>query len=132
MSLINILRKSEKLVFWNRCRIHRNDPEFRKMVLEGYHNPDFLKMHTFGNDYKGKTVYLVDEQGSGVGFFAELGVTLIKLYFADERNFTPYVHWGKDYLYYEPDGVNGEIIAKKGASIYYLLFLCYTVCVMST
>lgn len=115
MGIMDFLRKNEKLVFWNRCRIHRNKPDFRKMVLEGYKNPDFLEFHTFGNEYEGQTVYLADEQGHDMGFFAELGVTLIKLYFADSRGFTPYVHWGKNYLYYEADGINGV----KNAFLYY-------------
>lgn len=108
MSLMDILRKSEKLVYWNRCRIHQNDAEFRRMVLEGYQNADYLRLCTYGTEYEGQTIYLADERGAGVGFFAEFGVTLIKLYFADERGFTPYVTWGRDYLYYEPEGVDGE------------------------
>ena len=108
MSLMDILRKSEQLVYWNRCRLHCNNPEFRRLVLEGYQNPDFLEMQTHGREYEGKTIYLIEERGAGVGFFAEFGVTLIELYFADERGFTPYVRWGRDYLYYEPDGVDGE------------------------
>lgn len=85
------------------------------MVLDGYKNADFLELHTYGREYEGMTIYLVDEKGSGMGFFAELGVTLIKLYFADERGFVPYVHWGERYLYYEPDGIKGE----KNAFLYY-------------
>lgn len=115
MSLLDILRKSEKLVYWNRCRIHRNDADFREMVLQGYQNADYLQFHTYGREYPGKTIYLADERGAGVGFFAEFGVTLIKLYFADERGFTPYVVWGKDYLYYEPEGIDGE----KNAFLYF-------------
>lgn len=108
MSLMEFLKKSEKLVYWNRCRIHRNKPDFRKMVLEGYHNPDFLELHHLGGEYEGRIIYYAEETGSGVGFFAELGMTLIKLYFADERGLVPYVHWGEKYVYYEPDGVEGE------------------------
>lgn len=115
MSIMDFLRKNEKLVFWNRCRIHSNKPDFRKLVLEGYKNPDYLEFHTFGEEYEGQTVYLADEQGHNMGFFAELGVTLIKLYYADTRGFTPYVHWGENYLYYEPDGINGE----KNAFLHY-------------
>lgn len=115
MSLMDFFRKSEKLVYWNRCRIHRNNPEFRRMLLEGYQNPDFIEMHTYGKDYEGKTVYLIEERGAGVGFFAEFGVTLIELYFAYERGFVPYVRWGEDYLYYEPEGVDGE----KNAFLYF-------------
>lgn len=107
----------DKLKFWNRCRIHRKEPEFLEHVLDAYRNPDYLHLYTYGDDYKGETIYLVDEQGNGVGFFAELGVTLIKLYFADERGFTPYVHWGKNYLYYEQGGINGE----ENAFLYYFM-----------
>lgn len=102
------LRKSEKLVYWNRCRLHRNKKEFRHLVLNGYQNPDFIELHSLGTEYPGEIVYLADAQGHGMGFFAELGVTLIKLYFADDRGFTPYVCWGENYLYYEPEGIEGE------------------------
>lgn len=105
----------DKLKLINRCRIHGNEPEFVRFVLEGYQNPDYLHLWTYGNEYADETIYLVDEQGGGVGFFAELGVTLIKLYFACERGFTPYIHWGKNYLYYEPDGIDGE----TNAFLYY-------------
>lgn len=115
MSVMDLLRKSEKLVFWNRCRIHAGKPDFRKMVLEGYHNPDFLELHHYGEEYGGCTVYSIQETGNGIGFFAELGMTLIKLYFADERGFVPYVCWGDRYVYYEPDGVRGE----KNAFLHY-------------
>lgn len=115
MGLMDILRRSEKLVYWNRCRIHRNDPEFRRMVLNGYENPDFVELHSYGREYVGKTVYLIEERGAGVGFFAEFGVTLIHLYFAYERGFVPCVQWGEDYLYYEPEGVEGE----KNAFLYF-------------
>lgn len=108
MKIIDLLRKSDKLVYWNRCRIHRNHADFRNMVINGYHSPDFLELQHLGKDYSGCTIYYANETGDGVGFFAELGMTLIKLYFADDRGFVPYVNWGKNYVYYEPDGVNGE------------------------
>ncbi len=85
------------------------------MVLEGYQNPDFIEMRTCGGEYEGRTVYLIEERGAGVGFFAEFGVTLIDLYYAYERGFTPCVHWGEDYLYYEPEGIDGE----KNAFLYF-------------
>lgn len=115
MAFIDLLRKNRALVFWNRCRIHRKEMEFQEHVLDAYQNPEYLHLYSYGDEYKGETIYLVDEQGNGVGFFAELGVTLIKLYFADERGFTPYVHWGENYLYYEPDGIAGE----KNAFLHY-------------
>lgn len=85
------------------------------MVLDGYHNPDFLELHHLGEEYKGCTIYSVQETGNGIGFFAEFGMTLIKLYFADERGFIPHVYWGKQYVYYEPDGIKGE----KNAFLHY-------------
>lgn len=115
MSVMDFFRKSEKLVFWNRCRIHGGKADFRKMVLEGYHNPDFLELHHLGDEYEGCTIYYAKETGKGVGFFAELGMTLIKLYFADERGFVPYVEWGEHYVYYEPQGIKGE----KNAFLHY-------------
>lgn len=115
MKLVDILRKSEKLVFWNRCRIHSNKPDFREMVLKGYHSPDYLKVCHYGEEYKGCIIYYVDATGDGIGFFAELGMTLIKLYFADDHGFVPYVHWGENYLYYEKAGIQGE----KNAFLYY-------------
>lgn len=115
MKIIEILRKSEKIVYLNRCWIHRNDPDFRKMILEGYQNPDYLQLKTNGTEYDGQIVYLITEQGNGMGFFAEVGVVLIKLYYAYSRGFAPYVRWGTRYLYYESEGVDGE----KNAFQYY-------------
>ncbi len=115
MNFMEYLRKSEKLVFWNRCRIHRNKQDFRRWVLEGYKNPNYIELHTFGDEYKGQIIYHADEMGGGTGFFAELGVTLIKLYYADDRGFVPYVSWGENYLYYEPEGIRGE----KNAFLYF-------------
>ena len=108
MGLLDYLKRFEKLVYFNRCWIHRNDETFRKMVLEGFQNPDYLQLATKGNEYEGKIIYLITEQGNGMGFFAEVGVVLIKLYFAYERGFVPRVEWGKRYLYYEKEGVDGE------------------------
>ena len=114
-AFIDMLTRNETLKFWNRCRIHRNEAAFREHVLEAYQNPDYLHFVSRGNEYMGETIYFVNEQGNGVGFFAELGVTLIKLYFADERGFTPYVHWGENFLYFEPSGIEGE----NNAFLYY-------------
>lgn len=111
MKFIDFLRKSEKLVYYNRCRIHSNKPDFREMVLQGYQNPDYLKVEHFGDEYEGHMIYAATETGNGVGFFAELGMTLIKLYFADERGMTPYIEWGKGCVYYEADGIDGEMNA---------------------
>lgn len=115
MNIISLLSKNEKLKYWNRCRIHRKEKAFVEHVIDAYKNPDFLHIKSCGDEYAGETIYLADEQGNGMGFFAELGVTLIKLYFADERGFTPFVHWGENYLYYQPEGINHE----TNAFLYY-------------
>ena len=115
MGIMDFLRKSEKLVFWNRCRLHSGKADFRKMVLNGYHSPDFLELHHYGDEYKGRMIYYAGETGNGIGFFAELGMTLIKLHYADERGMVPYIHWGRNYVYYEPNGIRGE----KNAFLHY-------------
>lgn len=115
MGVMDFLKKSEKLVFWNRCRLHSGDPEFRQMVLNGYHSADFLELRHYGDEYPGCIVYDASETGNGIGFFAEFGMMLSKLYFADDRGMVPYVRWGEDYVYYEPEGVRGE----KNAFLHY-------------
>ena len=65
ISFINLLK------VLNRCRIHRREPEFIDHVLNAYRNPDYLHLETRGDEYAGQTIYHVDEQGNGVGFFAE-------------------------------------------------------------
>lgn len=115
MGVMDFLKKSEKLVFWNRCRLHSGKADFRNMVLNGYHSPDFLELHHYGDEYQGRIVYNVGETGNGIGFFAELGMTLIKLHYADDRGLVPYIHWGENYVYYEPDGIHGE----KNAFLHY-------------
>lgn len=115
MGIMDFLKKSEKLVFWNRCRLHSGKADFRNMVLNGYHSPDFLELHHYGDEYQGRIVYNAVETGNGIGFFAELGMTLIKLHYADDRGLVPYIHWGEGYVYYEPEGIRGE----KNAFLHY-------------
>ena len=115
MGIMDLLKKSEKLVFWNRCRLHSGKADFRNMVLNGYHSPDFLELHHYGDAYQGRIVYNATETGNGIGFFAELGMTLIKLHYADDRGLVPYIHWGESYVYYEPEGIRGE----KNAFLHY-------------
>lgn len=101
-------KKSGMLEFLHQCRIHRGEEEFRKLVLEGYHNPDFLELHSCGAEYPGQTIYHIGAFGCSVGFFAEFLYTLIRLFFATDRGFTPYVYWGNNFLYYEAGGVDNE------------------------
>lgn len=98
----------EMKAFWHQCRIHRGKEDFRHLVINGYRNPNLLELHSYGSEYKGNVVYHIDAYGYSVGFFAEFLYTLIRLHFATERGFTPYVDWGKEFLYYEPEGVDGN------------------------
>lgn len=115
MKIIEWLKQNEKLVYFNRCRIYRNKSDFRHMVLEGYHSPDFLEIRSCGDEYRGQIVYHIGAFGRSVGFFAEFLFTLIRLYFAEDRGFSPYVYWGDEFLYYEADGFEKE----KNAFLYY-------------
>lgn len=108
MKIMDKIRESEMLAFLHQCRIKRNDADFRKLVLQGYHNPNFLELYSNGNEYRGKVAYHIGAFGCSVGFFAEFLYTLIRLYYAADRGFVPYVYWGNDFLYYESSGVEGE------------------------
>lgn len=138
MNLIEILKKNKSLVYWNRCRIHRNDDKFRNMVMNSFHNPDYLKIEHSGDEYPGKIVYVVLPLGDGVGFFGEFGSVLTGLKFAEDHGFVPYVLWGSDFLYYEKNGVDGiknafeyyfnpvsEVESVESASNYIKLEYCH-------
>lgn len=97
MKARNKIKKAGMPEFFHQCRIHRGEEEFRQLVLEGYHNPDYLKIESRGNEYPGQIVYQIGAFGCSAGFFAEFLYTLIRLYFAADRGFTPYVNWGSDF-----------------------------------
>lgn len=90
------------------CWRYRNEEEFRKLVLEGYQNPNLLELNSYGNEYPEQIIYHIGAFGCSVGFFAEFLYTLIRLYFATDRGLVPYVNWGKEFLYYEESGVDNE------------------------
>lgn len=115
MQLMEWLKKNEKLVFWNRCRLHCNEPEFRKWVIDDYYDPDLVRINTYGDEYRGQMIYHIGEYACEVGFFSEVIFTLFRLFYADDRGMIPYVNWGKGHLYYEPDGIDGE----KNVFLYY-------------
>lgn len=98
--------KNEKLIFWNRCRLYQDNPEFREFVLKGIDEHNWLKVENCGDEYHGTTIYHIEAFGRSVGFFAEFLYVLIQLFYADERGFSPYVNWGKEFLYYEQEGIN--------------------------
>lgn len=97
-------KKSDMLTFFQQCRIHRREEEFRRLVINGYQNPNVLELQSYGDEYRGQITYHIGEYGRSVGFFAEFLYMLIRLYYASERGLVPYIHWGKDFLYFEPEG----------------------------
>lgn len=101
-------KKNGMLAFLQKCRLHRNEEEFRRFVLEGYQSPNFLEICSYGNEYKGQIIYNIEAYGCSVGFFAEFLYLLIRLYYATDRGFKPFVHWGNDFLYYEKSGIDSE------------------------
>ena len=107
--MINLKKEftKEMKTFWHQCRARRGEKEFRRFVIEGYHNPNFLELRHYGNAHKGEIIYHIDAYGCSVGFFAEFLFTLIRLHFAAERGLIPYVDWGKEFLYHEAGGVDG-------------------------
>lgn len=112
------MKKNKKyglVAFLQYCRIHWHKEDFRKFVLEGYHNPGFLELESHGSMYPGQIIYCIDAFGCQVGFFAEFLYALIRLYFAADRGFIPYIYWGPDFLYYENDGIDNE----KNAFLHY-------------
>lgn len=105
----------EILKTFNRCRIHCKEEEFRRFVLEGYHSAKCLEINSYGNEYRGHVVYRIEAFGRSVGFFAEFLYALMRLHFAADRGFTPYINWGEDFLYYEAGGIDNE----HNAFLYY-------------
>ena len=95
----------------NRCRIHRKEEEFTDFVLNGYQSPSYLKISEFGDEYPGQMIYRINEFGCSNGFFSEFLFVLKKLLFSEARGFIPTVYWGEEFLYYEPQGINGQVNA---------------------
>lgn len=108
MLLFDILKSPERKAYFKRCWDLQNDEGFRKWVMNEYHGKGWIKIEHFGDLYPNKVIYFVPEYGCQVGFFAEFLFTLIRLSYASERGFVPYVEWGSDFLYYEPKGIDGE------------------------
>lgn len=114
MKLREYLRKNEKLSYFYICWMNRNRPDFRDLVRNGYNTPDYLRIYSKKQGRRHEIAYIIKETGNGVGFFGEFDFLLDKLYFADERGFTPYVDWGAGHLYYD-----GEISGTKNVFEYY-------------
>ena len=115
MKILKQNKMIEILKTFNRCRIHCKEEEFRRFVLEGYHSAKCLELNSYGNEYRGQVVYRIEAFGRSVGFFAEFLYALMRLYFAADRGFTPYINWGEDFLYHEAGGIDNE----QNAFLYY-------------
>lgn len=96
-------------------RTIRRDRNYIRKHLHMDVNPDLLEISHLGENYKGTIVYSIRERGNGYGFFAEFKVLLEELLYADRLGLKPYINFGKNFLYYEKNGVNGE----KNAFQYY-------------
>lgn len=77
------------------------------LILTIEDRADYLKIEKNGEENYGKIIYVI-EAGTNYGFFAEFHETLTALYYAEKMGFVPYVEWGKNFAYYEPEGVNGK------------------------
>lgn len=86
---------------------HLNDEEYVDFFLNREIDPLLLEFKTNGKEHLDKRFFVINETGRGYGFFAEVHATLAKLAFADMFSMTPIISWGKDYLYYESQGVDG-------------------------
>lgn len=97
----NLSRISDIWSLWQQCWRHRNDEEFKKLILKGYRNPNLLELCSYGEEYPEQIIYNIEAFGCSVGFFAEFLYALIRLYYATDRGLVPYINWGKNFLYYE-------------------------------
>lgn len=99
----NILFKSKKWRYLWKCYVNRDNDSFVEDVLNNIESPNTLRVKHNGNKNKGKIIYLISEQGTGFGFFAELRAAWAKLLFADRMGLIPFVHYGESYIYYDKD-----------------------------
>lgn len=96
-----ILKKSTTLHFFVKAFKHINDKEYLDFFINRENEPLLLEFETRGQSCKGDCIYLIEEVGGGYGFFAEFHTMLQKVIYAECFHLKPYVHWGKNFLYYE-------------------------------
>ena len=107
----NILRRNKTIYYLCKSLKHINDKKYIEEFLGQEGDPLLWKFHTYGNKNFTKIIYIVTENGNGWGFFAEFRAMLTKLKFANRYGMIPYMRWGKGFLYYEPEPVNGTLNA---------------------
>lgn len=108
---------SRKNNFLWKCFINRNNREFVDHILDWSESPYDIQIHHYGEKNIGKIIYVITEQGSNWGFFAEFRAMLVKLLYADRMGLMPVIVFGDKFLYYEAGGINGE----NNAFRYYFL-----------
>ena len=86
---------------------HFGDEPYMDFFLEREVNPLLLEFKQNGSGVPDKKVMLIRENGNGWGFFAEVRAMLAKMVFAERFGLTPYIEWGKTFLYTEKQPVNG-------------------------
>lgn len=101
--IIEMLKKNITLHFFVKAFKHINDKEYLNFFINRENIALLLEFETRGKSCRGDCIYLIEEAGNGFGFFAEFHTMLQKLIFAECFHLKPYVHWGKNFLYYEKE-----------------------------
>lgn len=101
------LNRHNKIHYIGKCIRHFNDEAFINKVLFADKNPYNVEFREFGEENPDKIILLIPNLVCLDGFCAELRNTLKLLAYADRYGFTPYVYYGKDYLYSEDKLLNG-------------------------
>ena len=97
------LKENTILHFFVKAFKHIGDKEYLEFFINRENAPLLLEFETRGESCKGDCIYLIEEVGEGYGFFAEFHTMLQKLIFAEHFHLKPYVHWGKNFLYYDEE-----------------------------
>lgn len=117
MSFRECLKKNKKLHYLLKAYKHRNDKEYVDFFLDRETNPLLLEFVSKGEMHADKRFFVIRENGKGWGFFAEFRAMLAKLVFAERFALTPYIQWGKEFLYAEEH----EVHHTKNAFEYYFM-----------
>ena len=97
------LKENTVLHFFVKAFKHIGDKEYLEFFINRENAPLLLEFETRGKSCNEDCIYLIEEVGEGYGFFAEFHTMLQKLIFAERFHLKPYVHWGKNFLYYEEE-----------------------------
>ena len=108
MKVLESIKKNKKIHYILKALKHINDEEYVNFFLNREVDPLLLEFKTKGKKHMDKRFFVITETGRGYGFFAEVHAALAKLAFADMFSMTPIISWGKDFLYYESEGIDGS------------------------